>query len=161
MSIYDPITLRENCFLCPAPIKPDVNLRLFDGSVVSEQGKTGSQWRLHYSFQLPSLCCDHFELTPVKGKGNGESLERYNIKKHDYIIADRNYATQSGIEYIASKDAYSLVRVNTSTLPLFDRNSEKINLLDLFDQSLTESGKYGEWEVYTKTKSGELIQGRL
>jgi len=30
-------------------------VRLVDGSVVKEPGKTGSQWRLHYSLRLPSL----------------------------------------------------------------------------------------------------------
>jgi hypothetical protein len=155
------LDLLEENYLLPPVIKPGVNLRLFDGTVVSEQGKTGSQWRVHYSFQLPSLRCDHFELTPVKGEGNGESLQRYAIKPNDYIIADRNYAKPKGLEYINSQGAYALVRVNTTSLPLFDEQGEKLNLLELFDRKLTESGMYSKWNAYVETESGELIKGRL
>jgi hypothetical protein len=45
--------------------------RLLDGSLVSEPGKTGSQWRIHYSLRWPSLECDYFKLTPVAGSGQG------------------------------------------------------------------------------------------
>jgi hypothetical protein len=50
------------------------NLRLIDASLVSEPGKTGSQWRIHYSLRWPSLECDYFQLTPVEGPGHGETL---------------------------------------------------------------------------------------
>jgi hypothetical protein len=40
-------------------------VRLVDATVVREPGKTGSQWRIHYSIRLPSLECDHFDLTPA------------------------------------------------------------------------------------------------
>ena len=49
-------------------------VRLVDGSVVKEPGKTGSQWRLHYSLRLPSLECEEFILTPAHGTGNGDCL---------------------------------------------------------------------------------------
>lgn len=147
--------------LNPPEIKPGINLRLFDGTVVSEPGKTGSQWRLHYSFQLPSFRCDHFELTPVEGKGSGESLQRYAVKENDHIIADRNYSNAAGIKYLDSKGARILVRVNTSSLPLFSESGDKINLLSLFDEKLIRSGVYQEWTAYVKPKSGNLIKGRL
>jgi hypothetical protein len=147
--------------LNPPELKPGINLRLFDGTVVSEPGKTGRQWRLHYSFQLPSFRCDHFELTPVKGEGSGESLQRYAVKKNDHIIADRNYSNAAGVKYIDSKGGRILVRVNTSSLPLFSESGDKINLLSLFDEKLTKSGVYHEWTVYVKPKSGKLIKGRL
>ena len=44
-------------------------IRVIDGSVISEPGPTGSQWRLHYSLRLPSLRCDHFEVTAATGTG--------------------------------------------------------------------------------------------
>ena len=37
-------------------VLPGRKLRLVDGSTVSEPGATGSTWRIHYAFGLPSLC---------------------------------------------------------------------------------------------------------
>ena len=50
-------------------------IRVVDGTVVKEPGKTGSRWRILYSLRLPSLACDFFELTATMGEGCGESLE--------------------------------------------------------------------------------------
>jgi hypothetical protein len=45
--------------------------RLLDGSLVSEPGKTGSQWRIHYSLRWPSLECDYFKLLSCGSAGGG------------------------------------------------------------------------------------------
>jgi hypothetical protein len=42
-------------------------VRLLDATVVREPGKTGSEWRIHYSLRLPTLECDHFDLTSTRG----------------------------------------------------------------------------------------------
>ena len=59
--------------------------RLLDGSLVSEPGKTGSQWRIHYSLRWPSLQCDYFKLTPVAGSGQGESLYQFPFAAGDRV----------------------------------------------------------------------------
>src|SRR5713226_2871901 len=51
-------------------------IRIVDGTIVREPGKTGSQWRILYSIRLPSLVCDFFEVTATIGEGSGESLNR-------------------------------------------------------------------------------------
>ena len=51
-------------------------IRIVDGTIVREPGKTGSQWRNLYSIRLPSLVCDFFEVTATIGEGCGESLNR-------------------------------------------------------------------------------------
>src|SRR5260370_17313456 len=48
-------------------------VRLVDGTIVKEPGKTGSQWRLLYSLQLPSLGCDFFDLTSDTGAATRET----------------------------------------------------------------------------------------
>ena len=48
------------------------NVRALDGTLVKEPGSSGSLWRIHYSVRIPSLVCDHFELTSTKGAGTGE-----------------------------------------------------------------------------------------
>src|SRR5580704_15194787 len=49
-------------------------VRFVDATVVKEPGPTGGQWRIHYSIRLPSLECDNFDLTPVRGKKTGERM---------------------------------------------------------------------------------------
>src|SRR6266700_2386650 len=48
---------------------PNQRLRLLDSTQVKEPGKTGSLWRIHYSFQWPSLACDYFKITAAEGNG--------------------------------------------------------------------------------------------
>jgi hypothetical protein len=48
-------------------------IRIVDGTIVKEPGRTGSQWRILYSLQLPNLRCDYFEITATVGEGSGES----------------------------------------------------------------------------------------
>jgi hypothetical protein len=50
-------------------------IRIVDGTVVREPGKTGSQWRILYSIRLPSLVCDFFEVTTTIGGGSGRIIE--------------------------------------------------------------------------------------
>ena len=49
-------------------------VRLLEATVVREPGKTGSQWRIHYSLRLPSLECDYFALTPTPGQRFGRAV---------------------------------------------------------------------------------------
>jgi hypothetical protein len=51
-------------------------IRIVDGTIVREPGKTGSQWRILYSIRLPNLVGDFFEVTATIGEGSGESLSR-------------------------------------------------------------------------------------
>jgi hypothetical protein len=44
-------------------------IRIIDGTIVREPGKTGSQWRILYSVRLPSLVFDFFEVTATIGEG--------------------------------------------------------------------------------------------
>src|SRR6266511_1443606 len=70
-------------------------VRLVDGTIVKEPGKTGSQWRLLYSLQLPSLECDFFDLTSDTGPGTGETLARVPLQKGDLVLADAGYCSVS------------------------------------------------------------------
>jgi hypothetical protein len=67
--------LRENC---ADAFNEGINsmVRVVDGTVVREPGRTGSQWRILYSIRLSSLECDFFEVTATTGEGSGETLSR-------------------------------------------------------------------------------------
>src|ERR1700676_746604 len=83
-----------------------------------ERGKTGSQWRILYSMRLPDLRCDYFDLTPTAGAGNGESLARLPVSKHDLILGDAGYSSAAGIDWVVSQGGDVLVRINPHSLPL-------------------------------------------
>lgn len=139
----------------------DFKVRLFDATNVKEPGKTGSLWRIHYSVELPSLKCDFFKITPVKGAGTGESFFQYSIKKGDYIIADRGYSTAAGVHHVASKKAYVLVRVNTASLPVHDLKGNPFPFLNTLNGSLKKPGIVGSWNVSIPSRSGAVVEGRI
>ena len=94
-------------------------IRIVDGTIVREPGKTGSQWRILYSVRLPSFVCDFFEVTATIGEGSGESLNRLPVARHQLILADAGYCSISGIEYVWKHGADVLVRVNPQSFAAY------------------------------------------
>jgi hypothetical protein len=141
------------------PLPNGWRVRALDGSLVKEPGRTGSQWRLHYSLQLPSMLCDHLEVTAVEGKGVGERLNRFPARRGDLVLADRGMCTPTGIRGLVKQGAQVIVRVNTGALPLRTPRGKKFDLLKEL-QSVTAPGKIGEWSVLAGD-AAEPIAGRL
>jgi len=153
--------LKERGINIEKSVHNNVQMRVVDGTVVKEPGKTGSEWRVHYSIRLPDLSCDYFKLTATKGTLTGESFKQYPVKQGECIIGDRAYSTVQGIAYLESKKAYSLVRVNTGALPLFNLNEEsKFDLLKTILE-LQEEFSTKECSVRLKVDENSWINGRL
>jgi len=135
------------------------NLRAVDGTLVKEPGRTGGQWRIHYSLRLPSLECDSFEVTAARGSGTGEKLERLAVAPGDLILADRGFCPPAGVAAVVQRDAALIVRLHSSSLPLYHDDGRRFALLEHLRQ-LTQPGQIGEWSV--QVRSGEAaIAGRL
>lgn len=134
-------------------------VRVLDGSVVKEPGRTGSQWRIHYSLQLPSMLCDHLQVTAVGGKGTGERLGRFPAQKGDLVLADRGLCTPVGIRELRQQGAHVIVRVNTGSLPLRTAKGKPFNLQARLDE-VKVAGEIAEWLV--ETGDAEVpLPGRL
>ena len=143
-----------------APRSPQLwRVRVLDGSLVKEPGRTGSQWRIHYSLQLPSMLCDHLEVTAVQGKGMGEKLGRFPARRGDLVLADRGMCNPVGVRSLLQQGAHVIVRVNTGTLPLRTRQGKLLNLRARLEP-LAVPGKIAEWEVQTGDAEAPLA-GRL
>jgi Transposase DDE domain len=134
-------------------------VRLVDGSVVKEPGKTGSQWRLHYSLSLPSLECDEFILTPAHGKGNGDRLGRFHFQAGELILADAGYSNPPGVAAVHRKGAQICMRLNPRTLPLFDESGRRLELLALL-RTLSRPGQSAEWLAWVQSDKQRLA-GRI
>jgi len=135
----------ENGIQMPAPSDART-VRLVDGTIIKEPGKTGSQWRILYSVRLPDLHCDFFELAPVIGSGNGESFARVPVKAQDLMLADAGYCSVSSIRSVVQQQGNVVVRVNPRTFPLQRADGKRIHLLSLLEE-LQEAHQVGQWDV--------------
>lgn len=135
-------------------------VRLVDATNVKEPGKTGSLWRIHYSVRVPSLRCDFFKVTPVEGKGTGESLKQFSIQSGDYIIADRGYSTASGIEHVSQCKGHVLVRMSPHNLEVLDSTGNPLPWKERLGK-ITDSGHARSWPVYIPGTDGQYIPGRI
>ena len=134
-------------------------VRLVDATVVKEPGQTGGQWRIHYSIRLPSLECDHFDLTPVRGKKTGERMDRFALQAGELVLADAGYCNPPGVASVVSQGADLCVRLNRKSLPLSDENGRPFPLLKKI-QALRKSGAIAEWRVSVESGK-QKIDGRL
>lgn len=132
-------------------------VRIVDGTIVREPGKTGSQWRIVYSMQLPDLRCDYFDLTPTKGKGSGESLARVPVKKGDLVLGDAGYSATANVRWVVDHGGDVLVRINPQTFVACDRKGKRFDLLSHLSK-LKSAGVVRDWPV---TLDGESIAGRV
>ena len=134
-------------------------IRIVDGTIVREPGKTGSQWRILYSIRLPSLVCDFFDVTATIGEGSGESLNRLPVSPNELILADAGYCSVAGIEYVWQHGADVLVRVNPQSFVSYSAYGRRISLLPRL-RTLSKVGQFGEWRVVLHGQ-GSAFAGRL
>jgi len=135
-------------------------LRVFDATTVKEPGKTGSEWRIHYSVQLPSLTCDFFKITESRGEDTGETLRRFPIHVGDYILADRAYSSGPGLKHAAANHAFVCIRVNSQVLRLQHADGKPLVLVDQL-RTVTRAGEVACWPVQVAEPEGPPVQGRL
>lgn len=141
----------------PSELARRYRVRLVDGSSVSEPGSTGTDYRIHYSFQLTNLRCDFFSITTPK---TGESFRLYPVQGEDLLIGDRAYCKRKGIMHVLDSGGQVLVRFHSTNLPLFTRQGKPQSTLMLL-RSLAE-GQVGDWDVWFRSPADEtLIKGRL
>jgi hypothetical protein len=134
-------------------------LRIVDGTVVKEPGKTGSQWRILYSLQLPGLGCDFFDISATEGNGTGESFRRIPVEACDLVLGDAGYWSTVGVEFVQSRGAEVLVRVNPRTFVAYGPRGHRVGLLRRL-RSIREPGQMGDWPVVLRLDKAS-IEGRV
>lgn len=130
-------------------------IRVVDGSMISEPGSTGSNWRLHYSATLPSLYCDEVIVT---GPKIGESFLRFTVQRGDLLIGDRGLAHRRGIRHVLDAGADVIVRLNLTCVPLVDHRGQRFSLLSHLRR--LRGIKVGDWPVVLADDQGQ-VTGRV
>jgi hypothetical protein len=145
-------------------IKPTLatkhHLRLVDGTLIKEPGPTGAQWRIHYSLRWPSLQCDYFKLSPVEGKGTGESLRQFPMARGEHILADRGYCHASGIHFTAEQNSYVAVRLNPDGIVLQAPAGDPFNLLQKL-KPIQRSGQVAVWNALVPFETRPPVRVRI
>jgi Transposase DDE domain len=145
------------------PAGPTRRLRIVDGTIVREPGKTGSQWRIVYAIRLPGLDCDFFEVTAANGAGHGESLTRIPVQPGDLILGDAGYSGVPGVLAMQQHGADVLIRVNAtnwSHVLVSGGTTRRFPLLPRV-RTLTQPGMVREWKVGLCGPRDEVVAGRL
>jgi Transposase DDE domain len=134
-------------------------MRLLDATVVREPGKTGSQWRIHYSLRLPHMECDQFDLTSTRGTDAAERFQRFQFHAGELVLADAGYCNPAGIASVVVAQADLCLRLNPHALPLFDTQDRPFRLLKQLAR-LRTAGDRAEWPVWVHAGK-ERIAGRV
>jgi hypothetical protein len=98
----------------------------------------------------------------VTGVSGGETLRRFPWLPGELAIVDRGYANAPGIAWVVDHHADVLVRVNRGSLPLFDRDGTRIDVLERLRP--LRVNEPCEWKVQVDhVEKGEprVIEGRL
>lgn len=137
-----------------------LRIRLVDGTHVKEPGRTGSQWRVHFSLRVPDWNCDYFRLTGTKGEGSGESLRQFPVLPGDCLIADRGYVQAAGILHVHRAGGHLIVRHNAQTLPVEAEEGTPVDLLRWL-RELDLPGQVGGRRVWVKCEEGTRVEARV
>ena len=146
----------ENGVRMPSEQRPR-SVRIVDGTIIREPGKTGSQWRIVYSMRLPDLRCDYFDLSATKGAGTGESLMRVPAANGDLILADAGYCSAPSIESVVDEGGDVLVRINPQNFRALNKRGRRFDLLSHVGK-LHTAGEIGQWPVKL---AGTAVRGKV
>ncbi len=92
-----------------------LRVRVVDATAINRAGTKATDHRVHLGIDLATTQIDSVELTSVKG---GETLERFEIRAGEVILADAAYAQRKALAKVARGGAFFVVRFPWSNLPL-------------------------------------------
>lgn len=126
-----------------------------DASDIVSKGAVRQTWRLHYAVNLFSMNSEMFQITSEK---TGESLKNFALQPKDLILADRIYATITGIEHCRNAGADFIMRLKNKAFLLYDSEGNQIALTELLNSVEKESQ---DFTVYYRNFNQELKPVRL
>jgi hypothetical protein len=138
-----------------------LSLRLVDGTLIKEPGPSGSSWRIHYGLRWPELTCDHFELTPTRGAGTGESLTHFSVEAGEHLVADRGYSNYTSVQHVTANQAVVTIRLSPASVRLLNKELKPF-LLQRTVRSIKVAGQIGSWPIGLTGAAGQPpVWGRL
>ena len=137
-------------------IGPSRRVRLLDATTASAPGSTNADWRIHLGYDLGRGLVDEVHLTSRKV---GEHFGCYHLGEGEVVIADRGYATRSGLLTVLEARADFIVRLNWTNVPLYDHEGEPFDFLRAL-RGLAD-GQVGDFDVTFSDTAGKRVGCRL
>ena len=156
-SVINQRLVEERIPMCTIPEKlKGKRVKAIDASDILTKGAVKQTWHLHYAFDLFSFSSAEFHITQ---ESTGETLENFTLQADDLIIADRAYATITGIEHCLNSGADFIMRLRNKAFHLYDENGNKLQLTEDILKSIDK--KCQDFTVYYQSAKKELKQIRL
>jgi len=128
----------------------------FDASDVSEKGRSGRIYRLHYSLDIFNMRTHQYAIT---GNKTGESLCNFAMQENDLCIADRAYGTLRGIQHCLAANANFILRLRTNCFCVYDQDDKKVSLLEAV--KAIGAGEFLDMRVFAHGEKGTRIPLRI
>ena len=124
----------------PVPEKlKDYTVLAIDASDVQQKGAVRNLFHLHYAANLFTLSSEEFKITPQE---QGETLKNFALGKNKLVIADRAYASITGIEYCIEKETDFILRIKNKAFKLFDKNGNEVVLSSILKDVNEQSSDF-------------------
>lgn len=135
---------------------------LVDGSAFCSPGTEGTDAGLHVQLRLAGL---EVLAAHMVDRTVGETFKRFEWKAGQLGIGDRGYCNPPGIGHVVEQGADVLVRVNRSSLPMYDSRGDRVGLLEWLRGLRGNQGHQRQVVVHDqehkRTITGRLIACRL
>ena len=121
------VSAEQQIYQKPEQLK-DYCVLAIDASDMVSKGAAKQIWRLHYAVNLFSMNSEMFKITSEK---TGESLKNFELQPKDLVLADRIYATITGMEHCLKAGADFILRLRNKAFKLYDSEGLEIVLSSL------------------------------
>lgn len=131
---------------------------LVDGTHLRCQGPKGDTWRIHTAFDLLAGRISEVQVT---AHHVGEDWRRFEIHANDLFVSD---AINGYVEHLADlrkQQAHGLVRFSPKTLPLYDEQGERIDVLQWLKQRHAPAARVCRQKVWIQAADGSKHELRL
>lgn len=126
---------------------------LVDGTHLTCQGADGQTWRIHTGFDL---LAGRLAEVQVSTERVAEQWSLFDVQAGDLLISDRANGYAERLLFIHQQGAEAIVRFTPSTLPLFEADGTRIELVPWLKGRHAPAGRTVSRQVWLHTSQGPL-----
>lgn len=127
-----------------------------DASDVSEKGRSGRIYRLHFMLDIFKMASLEYKITDAQA---GESICNFTLKPGFLVMGDRAYASIKSIEYCHKSGAEYIFRLRKNSFTVRNEHNEKIDLTAVLER--LDADEHVDLLAYATNLSGDTVPVRI